>query len=154
MTPHLDKIYRELQDLKTQMGKLTAMISVMTSSSVSKNVVAPKKKTQLWDDKHEQFAYGMAGDLGLGGSEWGLRSWADTVRKINTLDGHSLSEMLVVWGMAMSDDFWSGVIQSPTNFRKHYPRLKKLGEPKKKTRMGVKPQSLDSIKVYPVKQIG
>ena len=88
----------------------------------------------------------MARDLGIGSSDWCLRSWADTIRKMNLLDKRSLKDMRIVWKLAHNDDFWSNVILSPKNFRKHWARLKKIKT--NRARVGIVPESLADITIY------
>jgi len=95
---------------------------------------------------HEKFAMDMASDMGLSSGEWPLRAWSDVIRKINELDSHPIDTMYKVWKQAHSDSFWCDVILSPTNFRKHWQRLKKIKT--KQTRGGVVPVGLDELTIY------
>ena len=160
MTPHLDKIYRILEGQFLLMEKLLqreeslrkdiseirdilAQTSRPTATTARKvRSTAPKK----WSEEHEQFAISMARDLGLGSGDWGLRSWADTIRKMNLLDSRSLKHMRTVWKLAHSDEFWANVILSPKNFRKHWLRLKQIKT--NRARVGIVPVGLDELTIY------
>lgn len=46
-----------------------------------------------------------------------------SLEKLIRIDKHTEEECRKVLYFAMSDDFWSGVILSPANFRKHYDKI-------------------------------
>lgn len=46
-----------------------------------------------------------------------------SLEKLVRIDKHTEDECRKVMYFAMSDDFWSGVILSPANFRKHYDKI-------------------------------
>ena len=160
MTPHLDKIYRILEGQFLLMEKLlqreeslrkdiSEIRDILTRTSRPTATTARKVRTtapKKWSEEHEQFAISMARDLGIGSSDWCLRSWADTIRKMNLLDKRSLKDMRIVWKLAHNDDFWSNVILSPKNFRKHWARLKKIKT--NRARVGIVPESLADITIY------
>jgi len=55
-----------------------------------------------------------------------LESWADTLRKMRTLDNIDIAEIGSVFRWANQDDFWQTNILSPAKLRKHFARLHKL----------------------------
>jgi hypothetical protein len=49
--------------------------------------------------------------------------WAESIEKIQRLDGHSKEDIAYVVDWIRGDEFWSGVILSGQNLRKHFDRL-------------------------------
>gem|GEM_PF-6389085 len=55
-----------------------------------------------------------------------LESWADTLRKMRTIDEIPATEAGNVFRWANQDNFWKANILSPKNLRKHFGRLRLL----------------------------
>jgi hypothetical protein len=53
-----------------------------------------------------------------------LESWANTIRLMREMDGHSHREILEVFKWANLDSFWCNNIQSPEKLRKQFGNLK------------------------------
>jgi len=52
-----------------------------------------------------------------------LNKWANTIRMMRELDGHTLDEIKAVFTWANTDDFWKAQILSPDNLRKKFASL-------------------------------
>lgn len=52
-----------------------------------------------------------------------IQKWADVINKLMRIDGRSKEDIKLVIDYSQSNDFWMGVILSPTNLRKHFDKL-------------------------------
>lgn len=52
-----------------------------------------------------------------------LNKWAETIRKIEKIDGYSMAQIEEVTAFAIKHEFWSQQIRSPDNLRKHFVKL-------------------------------
>jgi hypothetical protein len=84
-------------------------------------------KSQLrFDDQDLSFAklmFEMIKSVAPKTKQPDLNNWANTIRMMRELDGHSLDEISAVFTWANGDDFWKAQILSPDNLRKKFATL-------------------------------
>jgi hypothetical protein len=93
--------------------------------NINNNVATPKKRKYADDDPNKKLALLLLKLIRKNQNikEPDLDKWANTIRLTIESDNHSGKEVqdLMVW--ATSHDFWSGVILSPSSFRKHFEKM-------------------------------
>ena len=101
-------------------GGVTAPGSEASASAPSKSKLVFDERhltlaKELWELIHDKYPYYKPPNMD---------SWADTIRKIERLDGFSIDQIedVAAWALTKSD-FWSQQIRGPDNLRKHFRRL-------------------------------
>ena len=103
-------------------------------------VQQPKKKTKSlkFTPEDRQFAEYMAERIdavnGLSDKRRNLDNWANLLRMMREIDGHSPETIANVFNWASRDNFWQSNIQSPDKLRKQFNRL--YGECRKANHFG------------------
>ncbi|KZZ72373.1 hypothetical protein A3765_28615 [Oleiphilus sp. HI0130] len=87
--------------------------------------IKPTSENKFSDD-HLAFASGMfklIQKVAPKSKEPNFDKWADEIRLINEIDGHSLEEIAAVFRFANRDSFWKTNVLSPSSLRDKYAKL-------------------------------